>query len=129
MRRWVRVAGAPHTRVGKFEDQRHQLGTEELRLVDADHVHPLGRGAEQFALTGQLRADGLRVGHRHRFERAPGMAGDFAGVVAVVDGRLEHGDPLPGDQGASQAANEFFALAAEHGTDDHFEVAAGVGRT
>mgnify|MGYP006899148941 CR=1 FL=1 len=33
----------PHARIGKVEGQRHQFGTEKLRLVDSHHVHALRR--------------------------------------------------------------------------------------
>ena len=44
---------------------------------------------------------------------------------AGVDDRLEDLHALAGDLGAAQAANQLFALAAEHATDDDLDPALG----
>src|SRR5262245_37201777 len=51
------------------------------------------------------------------------VGNDFVLGVARVDGRLENLYPLPRDGGASQPANQLFALAGKHGTANHFDPA------
>jgi hypothetical protein len=42
------------------------------------------------------------------------------GCVSGVHGGLENLHPLPGNLRAAQAADQLFALAAEHAADDDF---------
>src|SRR5262249_42051064 len=99
----------------EFLAHAHQRGPQELALVDADdlrlvrvleHVHGLldrAGGDAQLA----VRDDGVLR-------------------VAVVDHRLEDLDPLAGDLGAAQAADQLLGLAAVHAADDHLD-RAGAG--
>ena len=51
------------------------------------------------------------------------MRHDVIGRVARIDGRLENLHALAGDLRAAQAANQLFALAAEHAPDDDLDPA------
>src|SRR4029078_1022791 len=89
---------------------RRQLGVEELPLVDAHHLGLRADALEQLA----RRADALRL-DLHRAVR-----GDVIVAVAVVELGLEDLDLALGDLGAAQAADQLFALAAEHAAGDDF---------
>ena len=51
------------------------------------------------------------------------VGNNVVGRVSRVDRRLEDLDPLAGDLRTSQAANQLFALAAEHAPDDDLDPA------
>ena len=51
------------------------------------------------------------------------MRHDVIGRVAGIDGGLEDLHALPRDLRAAQAADQLFALAAEHAADDDFNPA------
>ena len=56
------------------------------------------------------------------------MAHHIGGVVSVVLGGLDEADVLLGEDGAADAAEQFFGLAGEHGARDDLEGAAdGMG--
>ena len=94
---------------------RRQLGVEELPLVDADDFGVAADLRQQVARRGQRCSDG---------NAQLAVRDDVILGVAGVDGGLEDLDPLPGDLGAAQPADQLLALAAEHAADDHFDPAA-----
>ena len=51
------------------------------------------------------------------------MGDDLVGCVSLVNLGLEDLHALAGDLGAAQAPDQFFALAAEHGSADYFNPA------
>lgn len=94
--------------------QSEHLRAEELHLVHAKHVHavelwfqglpqPLYRGYSDSLM-------GLRTVRR-----------DGRPVIAEVDVRLEAEHALASDTGPTQAPDQLFRFAGEHGTGDDFE--------
>jgi hypothetical protein len=49
------------------------------------------------------------------------MGDYFGGREASIDARLKNLDAFAGDCGAADAADQFFALAGEHGTADRLD--------
>ena len=91
----------------------HDLGAEELRLVDTDDVERLGQLGHVAGVTdGHAAHPQARVGD------------DVGGVEPVVDRRLEHRDRLAGDLGPPEAPHQLLALAGEHRAADDLEPAA-----
>ncbi len=90
-----------------------RFGVEELPLVDADDLGVVIHLRDQ--LVGALHVLGrdAHVAVRH----------DVIFAEAVVDERLEDLDLLAGDLRAAQAADQLFALAAEHAAGDDFDPA------
>src|SRR6516225_1760247 len=85
----------------------HQVGTEELALVDADDLG-----------VAPVVEDLARVADRVRGDAQLAVRDDVVAGVAVVDHRLEDLDALARDLGASQAADQLLGLAAVHAADD-----------
>src|SRR5207245_3317010 len=108
-------AGDPRSVAHERVDRVHDSLVEELDLVDADSV-VAGREPPHLA---------ARPG-RDRAHLGPGVRDDVADVVAIVDQRLHDQRALPSDLGAAQAADQLLALAAEHGSADDLEPAAGM---
>ena len=100
-------------RAGQGGARRRQLGIEELSLVDADDF---GVGIDPGQQLGRvfdvLRGD-AHVAVRH----------DVIFAEAVVHQRLEGLHLLAGNLRAPQAADQLFALAAEHAAGDDFNPA------
>src|SRR5664279_760035 len=94
-------------------DHEHDRGIEELHLVDPNGVVALGEARNLL-----WPRDGDRS---HLCAR---VTDDVADVVAVVDLRLHDQGALAGDLGATEPANELFALAAEHRAADDLEPTA-----
>src|SRR5678815_1615251 len=104
----------PLPAVSQFGDHLHQSSVEELGLV---YRHDVGVGPH-------LAEDFGGAVHRRCVQLATAMAGDAieAGVPAI-EVRLEYLDPPPGDDATANAADQFFALAAEHDAGNHFDPA------
>src|SRR5262249_43944862 len=96
-------------------EDEHDLGREELDLVDADDVVALDEARD---LGGVVDGDGAHAG--------AGMADHVGDVGPVVEPRLDDQRPLSGDLRAAQAADQLLALTAEHRTADDLEPAATV---
>ena len=95
-----------------------QLGTEELPLVDADHLGLVGVAQDLAGGPDRARGDAQLAVRDDRIAGEP-----------VVHRGLEDLDPLAGDLGAAQAADQLLRLAAVHAADDDLDPArVGVGR-
>ncbi len=97
--------------IGKLYHQVNDGIAQKLRLIEADHfsaqVNP------SFHLGGAGDALGVDT---HI------VVGDDVTIgIALVNRRLEDLYALPGDLGTAQAADQLFALAAEHRTADYFD--------
>ena len=90
-----------------------QILIEELPFVDADHFGVRLDGVEQLP----------RAFDRPGFNAHLAVRDDVVLRVAGIDRRFEDLDFLSGDAGAAQAADQLFALAAEHAADDDFNPA------
>ena len=89
---------------------------EELAFVDAHHV---GAGRQQQDFGGHGHGRGANAGGI--------VAHHVFGVVAGVEGGLEDFDPLPGNAGTGEAANQLFGFARKHGAAHHFNPAPARG--
>src|ERR1041385_6054064 len=88
----------------------HELGAEELPLVDADHLRLVRVLQDLRCLLHRARRDAhLVVGH----DRVLG--------IAIVDRGLEDLHALAGDLRAAQPADQLLRLAAVHAADDDFD--------
>jgi hypothetical protein len=102
----------------ELQDERDDLGGEELDLVDADDL-------DGFELRKEQRAEVLDGSDGGGLVGLGAVACDGGAVVAKVDVWLVAGDALAGDAGTLEAADELFAFAREHGAGDDFEYAGG----
>ena len=59
----------------------------------------------------------------HRLAVGGFVGDDPRRIVAVVDARLERLNPLPGEEGALEAADQLLGLAAEHRAANHLDAA------
>ncbi|OIQ64989.1 hypothetical protein GALL_534570 [mine drainage metagenome] len=62
-----------------------------------------------------MAAQLIAVLHRDGVVPTLAVAGDGGSVIAVIQGWLEHLDPLAGDDGPLDAPDELLGLAGEHG--------------
>ena len=91
-----------HAAIGERGGELDQPVVEELRLVDAHHLHVAAeRGRELAAVAHGVRRHLAQVARHHAL-----------GTMTAVGGGLEHLDLLAGDDGAADASQELFALAA-----------------
>ena len=74
----------------------------------------------------ELFEDLIRMLHELSVDAHIAMGDDVLLAVALVDEGLKNLNSLPRDLCPTQAADELFALAAEHAARDHFD-AAGMG--
>lgn len=99
--------------IGKLLRNFNQLGTHEIRFVEANNLRPPVEQRQNFA--GIL--DHLR-GHA-----GVGMGDDFLGGVAVVNGWLKHLNAFARDLGPAEAANQLFTLTGKHRPANDFDPA------
>src|SRR4051812_43520144 len=99
------------THVRQSDYRFNDLHTQELGFIDADdlsaQIQPIHH------VCGIFHVGGADLDFRVR--------DDVVVSIALVDAGLEDLDTLTRDLGAAQAADEFFALAAEHRTANHFD--------
>jgi len=99
--------------VDEFEGELDDGLVEELRLVDADYLDIGKQSIERLAQAGDVGDGDCLVSLR-------AVRGDRGAMVAKIYIRLEACDSLARNAGAPEAANQFLALAGEHGTGDDF---------
>src|SRR6185503_799898 len=87
---------------------------EELHFIDAEHSYPERNLGSQFFGVD----DGIRI------QPAIVARDDPLHIEAIVDHRLEDLRSLAGDLGAPDAADQLFALAAEHAAGYYFDPSA-----
>src|SRR5436309_10060259 len=97
--------------VGKLYHQVNHGLAQKLGFIEADHL----RSQVDLGLHLGRAADAFRV-DTHVVVR-----NDVTIGIPLVDGWLEDLHALPGDLRAAQAADQLFALAAEHRTADYFD--------
>jgi hypothetical protein len=97
--------------IGQLVAHVHEIQVEELPFVNADDLRilmhalkDLARGVDDFGLQPPLA-----------------VGDDLILAVARIHARLEDLHLLPRDLRSTQAADQFFALAAEHPPADHFD--------
>ena len=87
-----------------------QFVVEKLGLVDPDN-HGVFYEGRNLSRSGDLEGP----------EALAGVRADGVFRVTNVNGRFNDGNRLLGVLGATDAADEFFGLAAEHAADDDFD--------
>ena len=102
----------PHAVVGQTAADVHDAVVEELRFVDAHHVDIGGHQQDVLRRFDRRGADGVGV-VRH----------DLLLGVAHVDAGFEDLDPLVGELGPFEAADQLLGLAREHRSADYFDPA------
>lgn len=96
--------------VGQLAADIHQTVVEELRFVDADDIH-----------IGRQQQDVLRRIDRRRTERIGVVRNDVLFGITHVDARFENLDPLMGELGPFQAADQLLGLARKHRPANDFD--------
>src|SRR6266550_1053943 len=96
------------TTIGQLRDEAHDVGPEELRLVDADHP----------GVVSQLILECPNVRYRDCRETNLAVGGNGLEGITVVEGRLERLDRRTGVARLIEPADQFLRLAAEHATAD-----------
>src|SRR5438270_10962361 len=99
------------THVCKPHGEVDNVGTNELRFIKSD----------DFSAPVKARLHLGSIAHGFRANAQLAMGDDVVVRIALVDAGLENLHALAGDFGTAEAANEFFAFAAEHGTADHLD--------
>ncbi len=99
-------------------DRGHEVGAEELGLIDGDEVDVLGSG--RLGEGGDV-SDG-NGGHGH-----PDVGGDGGELRPGVEGMADDQRFDTGDAGATDPAHELFGLAGEHRAGDDLEATTGAG--
>ena len=105
-----------HAVVGQPAAHVDDAFVEELRLVDAHHVDVGGHQQDVLRRLDGGGADGVRV-VRH----------DLLLGIAHVDPGFENLDPLVGEFGSFQAADQLLGLTREHRTAYDFDPALAAG--
>src|SRR5262245_61769519 len=107
-------AGYDHALAAPRQPLHHldQVRPQELPLVDPDHLRLVS-----------VAQDVLRLPDRARGDAQLAVGDDVVPGVAVIDHRLEDLDPLAGDLGAPEAADQLLGLAAVHAANDDFDPA------
>src|SRR6202022_823973 len=103
--------------VGEVHAGGRQIVVEKLRLVYADHGRVVEHLAQQLGGAANL----------HRLDAHLAVRDNLVGRKAIVEHRFEDLHLLPRNLRAAQAADQLFALSAEHAAGDHFDPAVGGG--
>lgn len=104
-----------HAPVGHLHAEIHDLGVEELHLLDQQHLGVfLDLGAKLIDVFGGIGF----VLHAH-------VRDDHGLVVSVVDAGFEYLNPLFGVEAAASQTNQFFAFAGVHAAAHDGEFAEG----
>nr|ADC35784.1 thymidine kinase [uncultured bacterium 282] len=102
--------------MNQLDSERNDVIGEKLHLVDANNFYLIDLreeyGAEIFDCRDRRGVVGLRA-----------VTSDGCAVVAEIDIGLVAGNPLAGDTGSLETANEFFGLTGKHGPGDQLEAA------
>ena len=106
----------PHAVIGQLAAYVHDAVVEELRFVDPHHIDVGGHQQDVLRRFDRRGADGVRI-VRH----------DLLLGVAHVDAGFEDLDPLVGEFGPFEAADQLFGLSREHRAADNFDPAFAAG--
>src|SRR3954462_7945609 len=101
----------PH--IAHAHDEVDHAFAEELRFVDADDLGAPVKTLFQFG----------GIAHAFRLDLQVAMRNDVIVGIALIDAGLEYLYALARNLRATQTADQFFALAAEHWAGDDFDPA------